>query len=513
MSVFISWAGQESLSHKGALLLKNWIPGVLFALEDKCFVSSKDIGAGSLWLPELLDELKKSDYGIICVTRESVERSWMVFEAGALAMRVEGEISRVCPLLLDLSDSEFKGPLTAFQYKKLDLADEPKSKEDVLSIIKVLNSGQEEKFQLNDAQLAKQFERCWPELWQPYLELRRSSPIARSMPAISRDEVIVEVRGALRQIAGTLLEMRKGMATTVAQESAESLQRFDVECPFCGAPAAALMPARAGQTKPLICEKCEGRFNVHTTDARTAFVRAISTPPPMSDTGPTFVAEVNCPKCAEGLSVEMRDRSGETRTVLCPKCKSAVGIHKSGSGGVFARINDYIAPEGDPTTIAWRRWVKQTGMFVQPDVLQMLLPKTMEALASRGADRQLTPYELCSEIQSKATGESGSYIARHLVSDFLKAVLAGGGFTFAERPGIGVLGWPITNTPDTDAILLAYTRGVLGRLRVKYNLSEADYPRLFGLLFNERIPSGQAALHQALSELSGPAKEQDLTNP
>ena len=101
----------------------------------------------------------------------------------------------------------------------------------------------------------------------------------------------------------------------------------------------------------------------------------------------------------------------------------------------------------------------------------------------------------------------------HPIGGETPGLVGSGGFTFAERPGIGVLGWPITNTPDTDAILLAYTRGVLGRLRVKYNLSEADYPRLFGLLFNERIPSGQAALHQALSELSGPAKEQDLTNP
>ena len=444
---------------------------MLFALEEKCFVSSKDIGAGSLWLPELLDELKRSDYGIICVTRESIERSWMVFEAGALAMRVEGEISRVCPLLLDISDAEFKGPLTAFQARKLDLDSEGKSKEDIFSIVKVLNSLQEEgPLRLKDGQLAKQFDLCWPGLWESYLNLRSTSGSTQDARVITRDEIVGEVRGALRQIADTLLELRKGMTVARRPEIEEPLQRFDVLCPHCNSPAAGLLPNRAGQTKPIICEKCGGRFNVHTTGAGSVFVRAISVEPTIGGSGPMFVAEASCPKCSEKLSVEMRDRLGETRFVVCPNCGVRVAIHRS-FDGVFARAQGEEPLGQGPA--AWVAWLKRTNMYVPPDVLQKLIPKAVDALASIALDRQLTATELCREIRGMVKGEAGNTMGgQGAAVDFVKAVLMGGGFTFGERLGVGVWSKPITNAPTIEAILLAYARGDLRRLRAKFNLSE-----------------------------------------
>ncbi len=111
MSVFISWSEKESLSHEGALLLQKWLPEVLHNLDS--FVSSEDIASGALWLQKLFEQLEKSESGILCLTKESLDRNWILFEAGALAKRAGSETSRVCPLLLEFKTLSF--PLAAFQ--------------------------------------------------------------------------------------------------------------------------------------------------------------------------------------------------------------------------------------------------------------------------------------------------------------------------------------------------------------------------------------------------------------
>jgi len=49
------------------------------------FMSSVDIRAGERWSHDLSEELKGAQYGIVCVTPFNIHRSWMNYEAGALA--------------------------------------------------------------------------------------------------------------------------------------------------------------------------------------------------------------------------------------------------------------------------------------------------------------------------------------------------------------------------------------------------------------------------------------------
>jgi hypothetical protein len=77
-------------------------------------VSEADIEAGERWSDAVASELEASNFGIICVTRQSVAAPWLLFEAGALAKSLS---SSVAPLLLDIELKEITGPLAQFQAK------------------------------------------------------------------------------------------------------------------------------------------------------------------------------------------------------------------------------------------------------------------------------------------------------------------------------------------------------------------------------------------------------------
>jgi len=80
MRVFISWSG----AHSGALglALKDWLPKVLPVVET---FHSADIPKGHNWHAALIKELRGCRVGVFCVTPESLQSLWMLFEAGALA--------------------------------------------------------------------------------------------------------------------------------------------------------------------------------------------------------------------------------------------------------------------------------------------------------------------------------------------------------------------------------------------------------------------------------------------
>ena len=114
MRVFLSWSG--AVSHSVALAFRGWLPSVIQSLEP--YVSSEDIDKGARWSTEMAQELEKSRYGIICVTKENVNKPWINFEAGALSRSIEKATavpfsSAVSPFLFGLKSTDFEGPLTS----------------------------------------------------------------------------------------------------------------------------------------------------------------------------------------------------------------------------------------------------------------------------------------------------------------------------------------------------------------------------------------------------------------
>ena len=107
MWIFISWSGKKS--QKAAEILKKWLK--LLYSKFNPFVSSEDIMIGSFWHEELQNALKKSNCGILCLTRENYAEPWLLYEAGALSKLGKA----VVPFLINVDKSVIPDPLRQLQ--------------------------------------------------------------------------------------------------------------------------------------------------------------------------------------------------------------------------------------------------------------------------------------------------------------------------------------------------------------------------------------------------------------
>jgi hypothetical protein len=85
MRLFISWSGGRS--HRLAVVLKKWLETHFKGDGISAFVSS-EIPKGSLWQPAVNAELQRADAGLVCLTAQSLDSDWVLFEAGALSTAV-----------------------------------------------------------------------------------------------------------------------------------------------------------------------------------------------------------------------------------------------------------------------------------------------------------------------------------------------------------------------------------------------------------------------------------------
>lgn len=112
MKIFISWSGDKNKFYAAAL--KELLEGCFQYID--VFFSEDDIPKGDNWSKTILEQLSTSDYCLICATKDSLNSSWINFEAGALA----ANNAKVSAILFDLNNEELKGPLSLFESTKLD---------------------------------------------------------------------------------------------------------------------------------------------------------------------------------------------------------------------------------------------------------------------------------------------------------------------------------------------------------------------------------------------------------
>ena len=126
MAIFICWSGTRSK------MLADAVFALLESeplLKDRVFVSDR-IEKGVRWFEPILRKLQEAEAGIVCLTAENLENSWLHFEAGALAAAItapHGEQpdradpetvrpdTRLFTLLHGVTPAELKGPLSAYQ--------------------------------------------------------------------------------------------------------------------------------------------------------------------------------------------------------------------------------------------------------------------------------------------------------------------------------------------------------------------------------------------------------------
>lgn len=184
MDIFISWSGERSGAF--AQCLRLWLPKVIQSL--KPWISASDVEKGARWLKEVSERLEKTNFGILCLTPESLTEPWVVFEAGALSKALGS--SSVCPILLGFSPSELRGPLSQFQATMFN-------KTDMLKLLKSINKalGPEA---LQDGQLEESFSLWWPKLEQ---EIDRIPPPAqKSTKKRSEGDILEEILRVVRRL-------------------------------------------------------------------------------------------------------------------------------------------------------------------------------------------------------------------------------------------------------------------------------------------------------------------------
>ena len=153
MKVFISWSGEQSKHIARAL--RGWLPMVIQAAKEP-YMSDDDNDAGERWSHVLSEELEASSFGIVCLTPSNLHSDWILFEAGALGKLVSSR-TRVVSLLHNLTQNDVGLPLSQFMMKPLD-------ESGVFDTVKSMNNVLDEDDRLKDAELARLFRNCWPDL-------------------------------------------------------------------------------------------------------------------------------------------------------------------------------------------------------------------------------------------------------------------------------------------------------------------------------------------------------------
>lgn len=177
--VFISWSGE--LSRKLAEEVRIWLPGVLQFV--KPYFTPNDIEKGTRWSTDIASELETSNAGIICLTKDNLNKPWILFEAGALSKNF-GK-ANVCTILFNLDSADFSGPLTSFQATKFEKSDFKK----LLTTIN--NTGGESK--LDAAVLNDVFEMWWPKLELKVNEILNNHVVNDDSAVRSEREILEEV--------------------------------------------------------------------------------------------------------------------------------------------------------------------------------------------------------------------------------------------------------------------------------------------------------------------------------
>ena len=176
MKLMLCWSGARSKAMAEAL--HRWLGTVIQSLEP--WVSEHDIAPGARWLEQLNKELETTDFGILCLTPQALNGKWILFEAGALAKKVDTGL--VVPYCLGLRPSEITGPLAQFQGVQADKSDTFRVLESINRICKP---------ELSAERLRDIAEKFWPDLEKQFANLPEESGVVP--PPRTEKDMLVEI--------------------------------------------------------------------------------------------------------------------------------------------------------------------------------------------------------------------------------------------------------------------------------------------------------------------------------
>lgn len=162
-------------------------------------MSEEDISVGTNWSERIKHELGNTSVGIICVTPENQDAKWINFEMGALSKAVDGDNTRVIPMLIGFDDKGQLGqPASSFNMTLLD-------NQGLHSIAKSLNEVINQEFRREHGALTSVVEVWWNQLSTSFTDAMLIPPDAvtavQDEPAMIR-EILETVRDMQRHSSG-----------------------------------------------------------------------------------------------------------------------------------------------------------------------------------------------------------------------------------------------------------------------------------------------------------------------
>lgn len=207
ISVFISWSGEKS--RRIAEHITDWLPSVLQNFRP--YYSPNDIDKGSKWSSEISRSLSECDAGVICLTRDNLDKAWLLFEAGALSKKLEE--SRVYTTLFGVEAGDIKYPLAIFQNTLF-------VKEDFRKLIGSINMLSREN-PLTDKTLDLIFEKMWPDLEAEIQKILNEDTGAKK-PRRSDRDILEEILDLSRQ--ASKIDQNSGTAARPIALSSAALE-------------------------------------------------------------------------------------------------------------------------------------------------------------------------------------------------------------------------------------------------------------------------------------------------
>lgn len=183
-NVFLSWSGEYSKSMAESLY--RWIPR--FIPNAQPWMSSEDIGKGTIWTSELNARLASCKVGIIVLTPDNLNVPWLNFEAGALFKAMPERL--IATLLCGLEGS-ITGPLGQFQKTELQRRDVAKLFRDINSALPDLSP---------DELIEYYFNTAWSDFETETRKIHSEYAHQASPVRISEREILEEVLATVRPL-------------------------------------------------------------------------------------------------------------------------------------------------------------------------------------------------------------------------------------------------------------------------------------------------------------------------
>jgi hypothetical protein len=196
MKVFISWSGARSRAVAEAL--SDWLKQVIQAVKP---FYSPDIEKGVKWSQEIDNALEGTKFGIVCLTPDNLNSTWIHYETGALSKTKD---AKIWTFLHGINYSQVPQPLGKFQHTLAE-------KDDVFKLLKSINAGLSEAGgePLPEPFLEKMFNLLWESLDERLKAAESLQPVESDGTAVieqKRDnsdvlnEILEIVRDQQRQI-------------------------------------------------------------------------------------------------------------------------------------------------------------------------------------------------------------------------------------------------------------------------------------------------------------------------